>query len=1482
MTHVPGPPIADLIERLRAAGVRVWADGPRLRYAAPQGALTPALLADMGARKAELLTILGTSSTATAPEAPVIPRADRSGPLPVSIAQQRLWFLHHLDRKGATYNVPKAMRLRGPLDQAALEAAFRDVIARHESLRTSFDTRGGEPIQLIHDAVSFTLEADDVSAAPPDGRVVAARTLVAQEAARPFDLSRPSLIRARLIRLGPDDHVLAVVQHHVVSDGRSLEVLFEELAEFYGARRANATALLPPLPIQYADYASHERDWLATPALERKVEWWKTQLDGAPRLLQLPADRPRPAVQTFIGDVVQFAIPAPLTAALRKVAGEARASLFMTTIAALAALLSRYSGQDEICIGSPVENRPFPETARLVGAFINTLVLRVPLEGGPTFTQLLERVRQVALDAFERQDVPFERLVQAVQPERNLTASPLFQVAVSWLNARKGFLALPGVAAEPFDFEFRSVKFDINLEIYESPESLHVAWFYNSALFDRSTMERMGAHFVRLLESAAADASQRVADLEILTAGETRTLVERLNATQAPLPDVASVVALFEAQAARTPDAVAVSFGTRSITYRELDRQAARLAYKLAQKGARPGAIVGILVEPSLDLVASVLAALKTGAAYLPVDPRVPANRLAFMLDEACVVAAITDRNTDGLVPWSVSTITADDWVDAPEHDTAALHPSDAAYVIYTSGSSGKPKGVVIEHRQLLNYVWWALQTYGTGGPVDLPLFTSIAFDLTVTSLYLPLLSGGRVVVYRDEPALPAIFQVVRDQIVDVVKLTPAHLAMVCDLDLSGGRIRRLILGGEDLKTELCRRAVDASKGALEIFNEYGPTEATVGCMIHRFDPAGDRSASVPIGRPAANVRVYVLDRHLHPAPIGAAGELYIAGDGVAREYLRQPALTADRFLADPFHPGSRMYRSGDLARWRADGVMEYLGRTDHQVKIRGHRIELDEIAAELAADERVADCAVVVVERPAAAVEDTAGVRYCARCGLASNYPGTSFTAAGVCNTCEAFERHREKVEPYFRTPEDLVEVIARARARKRGGYDCLALVSGGKDSVYMLARLKDMGARILAYTLDPGYLSEEARANVQRVTAQLGIDHVFGGTPHMNEIFVESLKRHANVCNGCFKTLYTLSMNLAHEQGIPMIVTGLSRGQLFETRLSKYYNAPDFDSSRLDRAVLDARKIYHRLDDVVSRRLDVAIFKDDRIFEQVEVVDFYRYADVSLTDMLAFLEKLGWRRPADTGRSTNCLINDVGIYMHRRKRGYHNYALPYSWDVRMAHKQRGEALEELQDEIDIGRVRRILAEIGWTEGDRQEPAAEQALAAYYVPRGDVTAAELRERLARRLPEPMVPAFFVPLDRLPLTRLGKIDRRALPPPRAAGAESSSEAAIPPATPLEIDIARIWTSVLGFSAASIHDNFFALGGHSLMATRVAARIAEDLGVELPLAILFDKPTIAELSAAIEIHRPATPPSLEDILAEVEGLSDDEARAGLRT
>ncbi len=506
---------------------------------------------------------------------------------------------------------------------------------------------------------------------------------------------------------------------------------------------------------------------------------------------------------------------------------------------------------------------------------------------------------------------------------------------------------------------------------------------------------------------------------------------------------------------------------------------------------------------------------------------------------------------------------------------------NDLAYILFTSGSTGRPKGVMIEHCSLANYVSWAKRYYLRGEVLDFPLFTPLSFDLTVTSIFVPLASGGRIVVYEEDegPFDLTLLRVLEDNQVDVIKLTPSHLALVRDRDFSRSRVKKLILGGEDLKTELARHVTAAFGGRVEIYNEYGPTEATVGCMIHRYGEADDANVSVSIGLPAAGAQIYVLERNganLIPVPAGVTGEIYIGGPGLARGYYQRPDLTEERFVTNPFREGERLYRTGDLGRFHPNGTLEYLGRSDFQVKIRGIRIETGEIESVLAKHPDVLSC-VVDARQKRRRKED---ITYCTRCGLPSNYPEVRFDGEGVCSVCRSYDLYAERASQYFRNLDDLRVIFEQNRREKQSEYDCIMLLSGGKDSTYALCRLVDMGVKVLAYTLDNGYISEEAKANIRRVTETLGVECIFGTTPVMNAIFVDSLKRYSNVCNGCFKTLYTLSLQLAREKGISIIVTGLSRGQFFETRLTEelFWNE-SVDVARIDRYILEARKAYHRI---------------------------------------------------------------------------------------------------------------------------------------------------------------------------------------------------------------------------------------------------------------------------------------------------------------
>jgi amino acid adenylation domain-containing protein len=955
--------------------------------------------------------------------------------------------------------------------------------------------------------------------------------------------------------------------------------------------------------------------------------------------------------------------------------------------------------------------------------------------------------------------------------------------------------------------------------------------------------------------------------LPLLNERHHRALVVEFNATAAPYPSDRTIIDLFCAQVERSPNTEAIRFGDKSLTYRQLNERSNQMAAHLTSTGVGPGQIVVVFMEHSIEVVVAILGILKSGAAYVPVDAATPKGRLTTILTD--IAAGTGGRAPVAITQARLQSAVSPDLADVlvldadfqsistqPETERpSAAAPDSVAYIIFTSGSTGVPKGVMIEHRSLVNYIWWAARVYSAGEPLAWPLFSSLAFDLTVTTLFTPLITGGRIVVYRGDPGAQSmvVLKIIDDDAVDIVKLTPAHLAMIRDRDLRATRLRKFIVGGEDFKTELARDITKAISHPVEIYNEYGPTEATVGCMIHRFDIDRDQSPSVPIGAPAANAGIYVLNERHQPVPPGTIGEMFIAGDGLAKGYFNRPDLTGERFLttADPRDVASklRLYKTGDLARWNSEGRLDFLGRADHQVKVGGARVELGEIEARLLKHPDIHECAVAVIQ--ALAAKPVTKPRYCERCGLASDLPDTTYDAAGVCNLCRAFDTYVDKAQTYFKSPEDLQVLIAEMQANRKGPYDCIVLLSGGKDSSYMLCKLVAMGVKPLTFTLDNGFISEGAKANIRRLVNSLGVDHHWGSTPHMNEIFVDSLKRFANVCNGCFKTIYTLATNFAREKGIGYIVTGLSRGQFFETRLTEeVFKRDDYDPARLDALVTEARKEYHRREDAVSRYLDVDVFRNDSIFEEVKFIDFYRYWSVPLEDMLDFLKtQAGWDRPADTGRSTNCLINDVGIYIHKKQRGHHNYALPYSWDVRLGQKTRDEAIDELNDEIDVHRVKEIMAEIGYVEPVAAEDGMAR-LVAYYVSSKDVTVADLRAHLAEELTESMMPTHFVRLERMPLTTNGKIDRAALPEPTAENIQPAQEF-IAPSTATEKMLAALWCDLLKVESIGRNDNFFGLGGHSLLVMRAVSRMRETFGVDVQLRNLFERPTVAGLAEVID-------------------------------
>ncbi|MGB3672583.1 MAG: amino acid adenylation domain-containing protein [Phormidesmis sp.] len=1187
------------------------------------------------------------------------------------------------------------------------------------------------------------------------------------------------------------------------------------------------------------------------------------------------------------------------TAALKELAVTAEAaaltpriSLFNLVAGLLLAYLHRVSGQAEVAIATPAHGRLTPEAKETAGLFVELFPLLAQVGENETFASLLQQVNESA-----------GKLLRYAQPGASeLAANRDVNVVLNFIHSQFSDFAGYNVRSEWIHADAGDPRHHLRLQVHDLDRqgSLQLHFDFNEDLFERDLQDRAPSHFLALVDAAIANKAQAIADVEMLAKKEKSHLfslgnyqtasskqgVNKQSVNKESDPDQ-SVVQLFEAQVQKTPNAIATSCESHTLTYQQLTYQqlnakANQLAHYLRRQGVTAESAVGICLHRSTDMLVAILGVLKAGGAYVPIEPSHPVERISYILQDTQVRWVLTHSTLSERLTGQATLLpldTLDAQVGAqvlnsqPEHNLEHnLENSPAlgqlAYLLYTSGSTGQPKGVAIEHRGLANYVQWAIAKYVRGRVLSFPLFSPLAFDLTVTSIFVPLLSGGQVVVYPagDEPIDLSLQRIFQENVVDVIKLTPSHLALVQGMPV-GSRVKTLILGGEDFKSALAGAIAASSESThshpLEIYNEYGPTEATVGCMIHQYD-ATDEALSVPIGTPAANSEIYLLDEQLHLAPQGGVGEIFIGGPGLARGYLHREALTATRFV---YWQGRRLYKTGDLGRWRSDGAMIYLGRCDRQVKIRGHRVELGEIEAAIAAHPAVSASAVSVVQPVVGA--PPVSLSYCTSCGLASNYPGVSFDEAGVCDVCRTYETYRHRTATYFRSMEELRSRLEAACQRKNNlknnlknnQYDCMMLLSGGKDSTYALAQLVHMGFKVFAFTLDNGYISEGAKDNIRRVVQALEVEHIFATTPAMNEIFVDSLERHCNVCNGCFKTIYTLSMQMAYDMGIPAIVTGLSRGQFFETRLSEewfteLFGQPEFNPDTIDETVLEARKVYHRSDDAVSQLMDVDVFQSDDIFNRVEIVDFYRYCEVELAEMLAFLrDRLPWIRPADTGRSTNCLINNAGIYVHTQQRGYHNYALPYSWDVRMGHKTVDECIDELNDEIDVGAVKQILKEIGY---DAQR-STEAQLAAYYCVNSELSTADLRAFLAQQLPSTLVPAYFVPLDEMPLTANGKVDFAVLPDAQASRPELAS-VFVAPQTNVEKTLAKLWQQVLKVDRIGIHDNFFDLGGDSIMAIQIAARLSE-AGFVLSPNQIFQHPTLAELAGVATPEGSAEPEDL---------------------
>ncbi len=1365
--------------------------------------------------------------------------------IPLTQSQLLLWTGQKLNPEVPLYNVPYAYVISGAVSESVFSMAFQKLINKVDVMRTIFFEEKGQPYQSVLPHLNYTLEFVDFTSTTSDKEV---RDWMGRRSQRLFDMSRP-LFDAALLKVDDERYIWFLNVHHLIIDAISSIILFERMSEIYSLIQSKDVGEITELP-RYTAYVNFEANQRKSDTHEKNESYWKKKLKNG--LETPPLYGPKKPTTTTRSERVGVKLGLERSHKIKELAArpEIRAwtqdlSLFNLFATLLFVFLYRVSGQKKISVGAPFHNRTanFKET---IGLFIELFPIVDELVEEDTFFSVLQRIR--------------------LESNNNLRHA---QPGMATFDIGKSFSAVLNYMTSSYpDFDKFPTKSEwihpnhsdsahqirCHVADFDATGEIEIFFDLNHGTFDQSLYQKVPQHFLNLMDAMLANVNTPINQPEISTEEERNNLLEK----SAPNNTYSSFLELFSKSVADSPNETALSYWDKELSYMALNKKANQLASYLQQQGLKPKDKVGLYFFRSPEYIISLLAVMKLGATFVPIASDQPSERITYILENANCSLVLTDsmlRVGMNSGPARVLEVNLEN-ISAIIYEERAIdrlpNKNDIAYILYTSGSTGRPKGVMISHGALSNYLQWAMVYYKMDKAFIFPFFTSIGFDLTITSTFLPLLSGGELVIYRESDSGPdiSLMQVIADNKVNSIKLTPSHIALIQERDLSSSKIRTMIVGGEDLKTNIANLIKKSLREKTRIYNEYGPTEATVGCIVCEFDPEQHTGVSVPIGKPIFNIDVYVLDTYKNRVPQGVVGELYLSGSGLSDGYVNMDSLSKEKFVKNAFVPNARMYRTGDLARLNNNGNLDYLGRLDEQVKLNGFRIELSDIEANIANHPAVENAAVVLLNGKHSIPESE--VVNCTECGLPSNYPNADFDEQGVCHLCTAFKGYKEKTDKYFKTEEELKLLLTSNKNKDRyTGYDCLSLLSGGKDSTYILARLINMGLKVLAFTLDNGYISDQAKANIDSIVNKLGVDHIYGETPHMNKIFVDSLHRHQNVCNGCFKTIYTLSTKIALDKNIPFVVTGLSRGQFFETRLTEELFWDDTaDTTTIDDTILEARKLYHQEKDAVKQLLDVSMFNDESTFDKVQFVDFYRYSNVSLSEMLQYLkDKVAWVRPTDTGRSTNCLINQVGIYVHKKEKGYSNYSFPYSWDVRLGHKTRAETLEEINEYIEEKEVKLIIEEIGYEEpNDSNENR--QRLVGYYTGNSKLPSIELNRHLSKKLPEYMIPSLFKYLNELPLTGNGKVDKAALRSLNDVQLEMDTPF-VAPSNEIEELLEGYWKEVLQLNKVGVHDNFIALGGHSLAAIRVTTRINDELEMGFPLNKIFDLPTIAEYALLIE-------------------------------
>jgi natural product biosynthesis luciferase-like monooxygenase protein/amino acid adenylation domain-containing protein len=1419
---------------------------------------------------------------------------------PLSFAQQRLWFIGELDPHNFAYNINVAVRLKGKLNMAALQSSVDEVVGRHESLRTVFSDGDGEPKQIIRPPESVPITFKDLGSMPEAARNEEALGFAREEAEKAFDLKQWPLMRVGLLRLDKFEHVLNVTMHHIVTDGWSLSIFINDFTLLYQAYGKGGMATLEPLSVQYADYALWQREWLVKETLQELLHYWNKKLSGAPDLLDLPADRPRPAEPSYRGGRIKRRLNAELSRMIKAASRKESVTDYMLMLAAFAAMLSRYLGEEDIVIGTPIAGREHVETEKLIGLFVNTVVIRTEVKRRSSFKEALAGVREAVLDAHAHQAMPFEKLVEYLRPERSLSYSPLFQVMFDTLVVP----VLPPLSGELdvsyFDTGFATAKFDLRLSIAEEGDSFTASMEYSLDLFDESTVERMMSHYEVLFNEITRNVNRSISEIELLTVEEQRQVLLEWNHPKKSYDGIC-IHELFEVQAEKTPQAIAVVSEAGHLSYRELNERANQLGHYLMRRGIGPDSLVGVCVERGLEMLVGLLGVLKAGGAYLPLDPSYPAERLAYMLEDSASAVLLTQRRLlPTLSPQRAASVCLDtDWplLDgmSEENPAAATLRGRLAYVIYTSGSTGRPKGVAIEHRTLSNFLAAMALQPGIAPDDTLLAVTSLSFDIAGLELFLPLVTGAKIVCASREAAADprALSALLRRHGVSMMQATPSTWRMMLEQDWSDfPRELKILCGGEALPVDLAQALLNR---APVIWNMYGPTETTIWSAVEEVT----RDQSPPaIGRPIANTQIYILDGQGRLSPVGVAGELHIGGAGLARGYLNRPELTAEKFIASPFGgaSGARLYKTGDLARYKPDGRIEYLGRLDHQVKIRGFRIELGEIETALAQHPQVKQCVVV-------AREDAPGDKRLAAYVVA--HETSEIVTSAELDDQIRFSLFFFGADTYQQ--EDKYRLyLESARFADQNGFEAVwtperhfhevgslypnpAILSAALSIATRQVKLR-AGSVVLPLH-NPIRVAEEWSVVDNLSQGRVGVSIASGWHPRDFALAPQNYAGRREAMWSGLEKLRSLwrGETLEFQDGagkqseiriypkpiqaeLPIWVTAAGNPETFIeagkvganllTHLLGQTIEEVGENIRLYRESL-AEHGYDPKGGQVSLMIHAYVGEDYEETLERARGPFISYMRSHLGLLEAFAKSLDL--PGEKLAEEN--LDAIVSFAFER----------YTRTVSLIGTERS-CLPVVNRMREIG-VNELACLIDWMEAE-DALAGLRHLAALRLQSRKVrpSSRDLCEHIKAMLPDYMTPSSFVFLDSLPLLHNGKIDRHALPePPAIKFPDGLNHHQLK--SPVETELAAIWEDLLHVDGVGVADSFFDLGGHSLLAMQMITVIRRRFAIDFELKLLFTSPTLGALAERIEEMMVARtdPLTIDSILVWLEALSEEQAQ-----